>query len=61
MDESKIVPITRAKKGDELDADIILDMRGKVAKMKNPVARQQIREALKKAIVTIFSESLLSK
>ena len=62
MEDQKIVRLAGAKKeNDEQDADIVLAVREKVAKMKNPVAKQQIREGLKKATITIFSESLLSK
>lgn len=62
MEDHKVVRFNGTKKeADEQDADIILAVREKVAKMKNPVAKQQLRAALKQATVTIFSESLLSR
>jgi hypothetical protein len=62
MEDQKVVHFKGVRKSDdEQDADIILEVREKIAKMKNPVAKQQLREALKKATITIFSESLLSR
>ena len=53
--DDKVVPIKGRVRAIKSDADILLEVRESILKLENPVAKQQLKEALKKATITIVS------
>jgi hypothetical protein len=53
--EDKVVPIKGREGAKKSDADLLLEVRERVLKLQNPVAKQQLKEAIKRATITIVS------
>lgn len=51
----KVVPIRGRECPQNKDADLLLEVRERIVKIENPVARQLLREALRRATLTIVS------
>lgn len=51
----KIVPIRGREGVGKSDADLLLEVRERVLKIRNPIAKQQLKEALKRATITLVS------
>lgn len=51
----KVVPIKGREGVGKSDADLLLEVRERVLKIRNPIAKQQLKEAIKRATITLIS------
>jgi hypothetical protein len=49
----KVVPIRRREGVQKSDADLLLEVRERVVMLRNPIAKQHLKEALKRATLTL--------